>query len=233
MQKIACLPKSLNLILIVFQKRFFLLILNSTTILYASSILSNPKTLNLGPEQRHKPHNNRLRPCGRSSPTGPEGRKFLDWSVEFVDVTYNFNYNCGGNTPLLPGGTGGLLGSHLQGTSQLANHFQLGNRPQGGGIFGLFPLLFGGGGSASQTSSQSSSQSSSQGVSGGVQVPQDPVLPNRTPPMYRPGTYVKISNPIFGSYTQDLSNINPNRILRQFDRELNKLARPLYHLLRK
>lgn len=212
-------------------------LLNSATLLCASSIVTNSNAVNIQPETR-KSHHGRPRPCGRSSST-PEGRKFFDWSIEFIDITNNYNYNCGGNAPLLPGGSGGLLGSHLQGTSQLTNHFQLGNRPQGGGIFGLFPLLFG--------SSQSSSQSSSQGVSGGVQVPQDPVLPNRTPPifrpqdsilpnrmqMYRPGTYVRVSNPILGSYTQDLSNINPNRIVRQFDRELNKLVKPLYHLLRK
>lgn len=188
--------------------------------------------------RHHKNKGTRNRPC-RSL---PEGRKFLDLSVEFLDVNYNYNYNCGGGTSS-PGG--GLLGSHLQGISHVSNHFQLGNRPGGGLLgLGLGNLLFG--------SSSAQSSASSGATSTGISVPQDPVFPNSAgrprpnaannminagvvsgiPDRFRrPGQYVTVSNSLLGSYTQDISNINPNRIIRQFNREIDQLLKPLYHIL--
>lgn len=177
------------------------------------------------PEGRIKGHK-RPRPCGRAS---PEGRKFFDWSVEFLDVNYNtvYNYNCGGGVQASAAPGGGPLGSHLQGgtlTSHLANHFQIGNRPQGGGsgVFGsVWSFLFGNSASAAASGSNS-----------GVDIPvaQDPIVPDR---FQRPGQYITVSNPVLGSYTQDISNINPNKVIKQANKEINKLLRPLYHIFKK
>ncbi|RZC34693.1 hypothetical protein BDFB_008246 [Asbolus verrucosus] len=46
----------------------------------------------------------------------------------------------------------------------------------------------------------------------------------------RPGQYIVASNPIFGQHVYDLPDFNPNKAIRQFNRELNRFARPVAHL---
>lgn len=174
-----------------------------------------------------KKHKHRIqRPCGRST---PEGRKFFDWSVEFidVDVNYNYNYNCGGATSSASSSQvqGGGIGSHL---SQKPHH------PNGILGLGLLPLLFGTGASSSSSSASSSSSSASAGAvsppvrpDGEVAVPQDDVLPDRIGQL-RPGTYVTASNPFFGSYSYNLSS---NRVLKRIDKGIDWLLQPLWDLL--
>ncbi|XP_044253566.1 formin-like protein 7 isoform X1 [Tribolium madens] len=56
----------------------------------------------------------------------------------------------------------------------------------------------------------------------------DPVVPDH---YNRPGQYLVANNPIFGNFVYDVSDFNPNRIYRQFNKELNRLVRPWAHLL--
>lgn len=57
----------------------------------------------------------------------------------------------------------------------------------------------------------------------------DPVVPDSH--YNRPGQYLVAYNPIFGEFVHDLSDFNPNRIYRQFNKELTRLVRPWAHLL--
>lgn len=60
----------------------------------------------------------------------------------------------------------------------------------------------------------------------------DAVVPdNYNRPYNRPGQYLVAYNPIFGEFVHDLSDFNPQRIVRQLNREFNRLAKPLAHLL--
>lgn len=157
----------------------------------------------------------------------PEGRKFFDWSVEFlnVDINYNYNYNCGGG-----GGAPGTSSSSLVQAGGVGSQ-----KPHHGLGLGLLSLLVGGGGGTSSGASASSSSSSSSASAGVAsppvrpvtEVPQDDVLPDRIGQL-RPGTFVTASNPFFGSYTYNLSS---NRVLQQVDRGIDWLLTPLWNLL--
>lgn len=172
-------------------------------------------------------HKHKLqRPCSRAA---PEGRKFFDWSVEFVnvDVNYNYNYNCGG------GGAPGTSSSSLVQAGGVGSHLSQ-KPPHGNGLLGLGLLsaLLGGGTSSGASSSSSSSASAGAGVASPpvrpvTEVPQDEVLPDRIGQL-RPGTYATASNPFFGSYTYNLSS---NRILQQVDKGIDWLLTPLWNLL--
>lgn len=189
---------------------FALFVLKTNTL----PIISNEENSPIEP-RKHK-HKIQRRPCGRST---PEGRKFFDWSIEFLDVNvnYNYNYNCGG------GGATATI-NQVQGAG-IGSHLGHGNGPLG---LGLLPLLLGNGGSASSSASASASAGVASPPERPVtEVPQDDVLPDRIAQL-KPGTYVTASNPFFGSYTYNLSS---NRVLKKIDRGVDWLLQPLWDLL--
>lgn len=203
---------------------FQLLILN----LLLLKVNNLPIITNNEEEEARKHKHKVQRPCGKSGI--PEGRKFFDWSFEFVDVNvnYNYNYNCGGG-----GGGATSSNSQVQGAG-ISSHFA--QKPHGNLGLGLLGLLFGTGTGTSSSSSSSSSSSAS--ASAGVasppirpppvtEVPQDEVLPDRFGQL-KPGSYVTASNPFFGSYTY---NLNSNRVIKQIDKGVDWLLQPLWNLL--